>query len=154
YIDPGNLVKADDTVLTTLVSLDQMYAYFDLDERTTLHLQELIRDGKIHWIKNGDSERGRKLTVKLGLANEEGYPSEGIVNFADNRVAPDTGTWRLRGLFDNSDRVLSPGLYVRMRLPIGDPHDATLVAEQALGTDQGQKFVYVVKDFIDPETKE
>jgi RND family efflux transporter MFP subunit len=138
YIDPGNLVKADDTVLTTIVSVGKIFAYFDLDERSTLELQGLIRMGKIVW---SDDD---KLPVSLGLADEKGYPRKGTINFSDNRVDPDTGTWRLRGLFDNADGVLTPGLYVRIRLPIGVPHQATLVAEQALGTDQGQRFVYVV----------
>jgi RND family efflux transporter MFP subunit len=139
YIDPGNLVKADDTVLTSLVSLDPIYAYFDLDERTALRLQKLIRDGKLNSPQDGN------LPVRLGLANEEGFPRHGTTNFADNRIDPDTGTWRLRALFKNPTHVLAPGLFVRVRLPIGDPFPAILIPEQALGTDQGQKFVYVVK---------
>jgi RND family efflux transporter MFP subunit len=137
YIDPGNLVKADDTVLTTLVSRGPIYAYFDLDERTAMHLQKMIREGKIKWSLDAE------LPVLLALA-EEGYHHKGEINFADNRVDPDTGTWRLRGLFANKDHVLTPGLFVRIRLPLGEPFKALLVSEQALGTDQGQKFVYVV----------
>jgi RND family efflux transporter MFP subunit len=140
YIDPGNLVKADETALTTIVSLDPIYAYFDADERTTLQLQRLIRQGKIRW------SPGTELPVLLGLADEDGFPKQGTINFADNRVDPDTGTWRLRGIFHNSDHALSPGLFVRMRTPIGKPYWATLLSEEALGTDQGQKFVYVVDD--------
>jgi RND family efflux transporter MFP subunit len=148
FIDPGNLVKEDETVLTTIVDLDPIYAYFDLDERTTLRFQKLVRDKKIAWSTEA------KLTVYLGLANEEndtstdqkGFPRKGTIHFADNRVDPDTGTWRLRGIFRNEDLSLSSGLFVRVRLPIGDPFDALLVAEQALGTDQGQKFVYVVDE--------
>jgi RND family efflux transporter MFP subunit len=138
YIDPGNLVKADDTVLTSVVSLDPIYAYFDLDERTTLRLQDLMRQGKIKWTaKEG-------LPVTMGLTNEVGYPRRGSVDFSDNRVDAETGTWRLRGRFPNPQAVLSPGLFVRVRLPIGAAHEAILISEQALGTDQGQKFVYVV----------
>lgn len=140
YIDPGNLVKADDTVLTTLVSLDPIYVYFDLDERTTLRLQRLIRQGSAQWA----SENG--LPMLAGRVDEEGFPRAGVVNFADNRVDADTGTWRLRGRFANSGLDLTPGLFVRVRLPIGSPYDALLVSEQALGTDQGQKFLYVVDD--------
>lgn len=140
YIDPGNLVKADETALTTIVSLDPIYAYFDLDERTTLQLQRLIRQGKMQW------SAGASLEVLLGLADEDGFPRKGTINFADNRVDPDTGTWRLRGLFANPDQSLAPGLFVRIRLPIGNPYSATLVSEEALGTDQGQKFLYVVTD--------
>jgi RND family efflux transporter MFP subunit len=139
YLDPGNLVKADDTVLTSIVSLDPIYAYFDLDERTTLRLQKLIRDGKLSWSLDG------KLPVLLGLADEEGYPLKGAIDFADNKVDADTGTWRLRALVHNADLGLAPGYFVRVRLPIGIPHRAILVSEQALGTDQGQKFVYVVE---------
>jgi RND family efflux transporter MFP subunit len=138
FIDPGNLVKADDTPLTSIVSVDPIYAYFDLDERTTLRLQRLIREGRVQWSQD------KGLPVMLGLADEEGFPQQGTVNFADNRVDPDTGTWRLRGLFANAQRILSPGLFVRIRLPVGNAYQATMVSEQALGTDQGQKFVYVV----------
>jgi RND family efflux transporter MFP subunit len=140
YIDPGNLVKTDDTILTTLVSLDPIYAYFDLDERTALRLQRVFREHNIDWSKNA------KMPLYLGLADEENFPHRGTINFADNRIDPDTGTWRLRGVFSNAHQLLSPGLFVRVRLPIGDPYSAILVSEQALSTDQGQKFVYVVND--------
>jgi RND family efflux transporter MFP subunit len=139
YIDPGNLVKTDDTLLTTLCSLDPIYAYFDLDERTTLRVQRLFREHQIDWTKN------TSLPVFLGLADEEGFPHKGTINFADNRLDPDTGTWRLRGIFANVQYILSPGLFVRIRLPVGDPYKAILISEQALGTDQGQKYVYVVE---------
>jgi RND family efflux transporter MFP subunit len=139
-IDPGNLVKADDTSVTSIVSLDPIYAYFDLDERSLLRLKRLIREKKVKW----SLDEG--LPVFLGLTDEEGFPHPGTVNFADNRVDADTGTWRLRGRFDNKDHALAPGLFVRVRLPIGQPYKAILVSEEALGTDQGQKFVYVVDE--------
>jgi RND family efflux transporter MFP subunit len=139
FIDPGNLVKADDTALTTIVSLDPIYAYFNLDERSTLKAQQLIREKKIEW----NPDKG--LPVWLGMANEEGFPRrDGKIKFVDNRVDPDTGTWQLRALFTNPDRALTPGLFVRIRLPVGNPYKPLLVAEEALGTDQGQKFLYVV----------
>ncbi|HLJ92995.1 MAG TPA: efflux RND transporter periplasmic adaptor subunit [Gemmataceae bacterium] len=140
YLDPGNLVKADETTLTTIVSLDPIYAYFDADERTTLRLQRLVRTQKIRWSLDAG------LPVLLGLADEEGFPRKGTINFADNRLDPDTGTWRLRALCANSDFALSPGMFVRMRAPVGEQYRATLISEQALGTDQGQKFVYVVNE--------
>ncbi len=139
-IDPGNLVKADDTSVTSIVSLDPVYAYFDLDERSLLKLKRLIREKKIEWSMDSG------IPVYLGLADEKGFPHEGTINFADNRVDADTGTWRLRGRFDNKDQALSPGVFVRVQLPIGNSYQATLVAEEALGTDQGQKFIYVVDD--------
>ncbi len=139
-ISPGNLVKADDTSVTSIVSLDPVYAYFDLDERTMLLLKRLIREKKIEWSLDAG------LPVLMGLADEKGFPREGKINFAENRVDPDTGTWRLRGRFDNHDNSLTPGLFVRMRLPIGVAHPAILINEEALGTDQGQKFIYVIDD--------
>ena len=126
-------------MLTSIVSLNPIYAYFDLDERTTLRLQKLIRDGKLSWSLDA------KLPVLLGLADDEGYPLKGAIDFADNKVDADTGTWRLRALVNNADLALAPGYFVRVRLLIGNPHRAILVSEQALGTDQGQKFVYVVE---------
>jgi len=138
FIDPGNLVKADDTILTGIVGLDPMYAAFDVDERTVLRLRRLIREGKIA------SAREKKIPVLLGLADEDDFPLRGVIDFVDNRVDVQTGTLRVRGVFDNKDRFLSPGMFVRVRVPIGDPYPATLVAEKALGSDQGQRFVYVV----------
>jgi RND family efflux transporter MFP subunit len=154
-IDPGNLVKADDTSLTSIVSLDPIYATFDLDERSLLELRTLIRGGTMKWSLKQDEG----LPVHLGLADEEGFPHEdGVINFADNRVDADTGTWRLRGEFPNPDlssdksaghipeHVLAPGMFVRIRLPMGKPYQAVLIPEVALGTDQGQKFIYVVDE--------
>lgn len=146
YIDPGNLVKADDSILTTVVELDPVYVYFDVDERATLRLKQLVREGKLDLDPEARSPVLREAgpTVLMALANEEGFPHRGSIDFADNRVDSDTGTWRLRGVFDNPRHSLSSGLFVHIRLPIGDPYKALLVAEQALGTDQGQRFVYVV----------
>ncbi len=139
-IDPGNLVKADDTALTTIVSLDPMYVYFDVDERTLLTVRRLVRERKAR------SYREATLPVYCGLSDEEGFPHEGKINFADNQVDPATGTLKCRGEFPNADRLLSPGLFARVRLPIGSPHKSTLVTERALGTEQGQRFLYVVND--------
>src|SRR4029450_13183978 len=84
------------------------------------------------------------IPVWLGLANEDGHPPRGTVNFIDNQVNPRTGTLRVRGVFPNKDESLSPGYFARVRVPIGAPHRALLVTERALDTDQGQKVVYVV----------
>jgi hypothetical protein len=117
-----------------------MYVYFDVDERTLLLILHWMREGKIP----GMREKGAE--VRLGLANEEGYPHKGTIDFIDNRLDPGTGTLRLRGVFDNSEEILYPGLFVRLRIQIGKPHQAVLVAERALGTDQGQKFLNLVTD--------
>jgi RND family efflux transporter MFP subunit len=139
-IDPWNMVKADETALTTIVSLERIYAYFDVDEPTVLRLRRLVREGKIKALQEAN------MRVLLGLADEEGYPHEGTVNFVDNQIDGNTGTLRMRGVFQNHDHLLTPGCFVRIRLPIGTPHNALLVSEQALGRDQGQKYLFVVND--------
>jgi RND family efflux transporter MFP subunit len=145
-ITEGNLVTADSTLLTTIVSVDPMYAYFDVDERTLLDLQKMVREGKLK--AKGDDE---EIPVELGVQNEEGYPHKGTINFAENRFDPNTGTIRIRGVFENplpkvGKRVLAPGMFVRIRVPIGDPHPALLISERAIGRDQGQTFVFVLDD--------
>jgi RND family efflux transporter MFP subunit len=140
----GNLIQSGDqgggTLLTTIVSVDPMYAYFDVDEHTVLRVRQLIREGKAKSARDGE------LPVWLGLANEDGYPHRGTVNFVDNQVNPKTGTLRLRGVFPNKDEALSPGFFARVRVPIGFPHQALLVSDRALDTDQGQKILYVVNE--------
>jgi RND family efflux transporter MFP subunit len=140
----GNLVQAGQngggTLLTTIVSVDPMYVYFDIDEGTDLEIRRLIREGQT------PATRDAELPVLLGLANEEGFPHRGTINFVDNQMNPRTGTLRLRGVFANDDEFLSPGYFVRVRLPIGEPHSALLVNERALESNQGQRILYVVDD--------
>jgi RND family efflux transporter MFP subunit len=140
----GNLIRSGDqnggTLLTTLVSVDPMYVYFDMDERTVLRVRQLIREGKAK--SAGESE----WPVWLGLATEERFPHRGKINFEDNQVNPKTGTLRVRGVFPNKDEALSPGLFARVRVPIGQPHRALLITDRAIDTDQGQKIVYVVTE--------
>jgi RND family efflux transporter MFP subunit len=138
----GNLIQSGDqnggTLLTTIVSVDPMYAYYDVDERTVQRISKLIREGKVKW--------GRKTEwpVSLGLATEEGFPHHGTVNFVDNQVNPKTGTLRVRGVFPNKDEALAPGFFARVRVPVGPPRQALLVTDRALDNDQGQKILYVV----------
>jgi RND family efflux transporter MFP subunit len=136
----GNLVTAETTLLTTVVSVDPMYAYFDVDEHTVLNIRTLIRAGK------AKSARDVEWPVMLELANETGHPHLGTINFVDNQVNPKTGTLRVRAVFPNKDEVLTPGLFVRVRVPIGFPHQALLITDRAIDTDQGQKIVYVVNE--------
>ncbi len=140
-IDEGNLVTQDSTLLTTIVSIDPMYAYFDADEGSVLYVRQLIREGKVH-----SAREGVAVPVLLGLANEPAYPHQGTVNFVDNQVNPQTGTLRLRGVFPNEDKALEPGYFARVQLLIGQSHGALLVTERAFDTDQGQKILYVVND--------
>jgi RND family efflux transporter MFP subunit len=139
-VDPGNMVKADDTVLTHLCSIDPMYAYFDIDERTYLNIKSALEQA-------GYSRSQQKaLKVFLGLSNEKDFPHEGVVDFVDTGANGDSGSVWLRAVFPNKDRRVAPGLFVRVRLPVSDPHPAVLISERALATDQGQKFVWVVDD--------
>jgi RND family efflux transporter MFP subunit len=138
----GNLIQAGDqgggTLLTTIVSVDPIYTYFDVDERTVLRVRQLIREGK------AKSARETEWPVWLGLATEEGFPHQGKINFENNQVNPKTGTLRVRGMFRNEDEALSPGFFARVRMPIGQAHKALLVSDRAIDTDQGQKIVYIV----------
>jgi RND family efflux transporter MFP subunit len=140
----GNLIQSGDqanvTLLTTIVSVDPMYGYFDADERTVLRVRQLIRKGKTQPVEEV------ALPVSLGLANEDGFPHAGMVDFIDNQINPKTGTQRFRGTFPNKDDVLVPGLFARVRMPISAPHQALLVTDRAIDTDQGQKIVYTVND--------
>jgi|HubBroStandDraft_6_1064221.scaffolds.fasta_scaffold31161_4 RND family efflux transporter MFP subunit len=137
-IQSGNL--AGGTRLTTIVSVDPIHAYFEVDELTVQRVRQLIREGKLK------SSRGTAVPVSLGLAAEDGFPHQGIVNFVDNQLNPSTGTMRTRGVFPNKDELLSAGFFARVRVPVGPAHEGLLVSDRALDNDQGQKIVYVVND--------
>jgi len=140
-VDPGNLIKADDTILTSIVSQDPMYVYFDVDEQNTLHVRRMIREGKVK------ARSEKEVPVMLGLSDEApAFPHAGIVDFTDNRVDVNTGSLRFRANVRNETGILTPGLFVRVRLPIGDPHPTLYVREEALASDQGRKIVYVLVD--------
>ncbi len=138
----GNLIQSGDqnsgTLLTTIVSVDPMYVYFDVDERTVLRIRQLIREGK------AASAGQTRWPVALGLATDEGFPHQGTINFEDNQVNPKTGTLRVRGVFPNKDEALSPGFFARVRVTIGKAHQAVLVSDRAIDTDQGEKVLYIV----------
>ncbi|MBL8794358.1 MAG: efflux RND transporter periplasmic adaptor subunit [Planctomycetia bacterium] len=135
-VDPGNLVKADETILTVLVAEAPMYAYFDVDERTLL--RQLLREGKLAFSLSD------RVAVQIGLADEDGFPHAGVVNFVDNKLDTGTGSMWMRAQFTEPRRPIKAGMFIRVRFPLGQQYRAVLVAEQALGTDQGQKFVYVI----------
>ncbi|HEV3263591.1 MAG TPA: efflux RND transporter periplasmic adaptor subunit [Gemmataceae bacterium] len=137
-VDPGNLVNADNTILTTIVSDSQLYAYFDVDERTYMDLRESTTAGQSSWFS------GLQFPVLMRLVNEDDFSRSGTVNFIDNRVSGSTGTIRMRGVFDNPAGILRAGLFVRIRLPIGKPYSTLLIPDEALLSDQGRSYVYVV----------
>ena len=133
-ITAGNLVTADVTPLTSVVSTDKVYAYFDADERVFLKYSQLARQG----------QRGQSTPVYLGLSNEDGNPHQGQMNFMDNQVNPKTGTIRGRAVFDNSKGEYTPGLYARLKLVGSGTYSAVLITDEAVGTDLGKKFVLVM----------
>jgi membrane fusion protein, multidrug efflux system len=155
-VDPGNLATADTTLLTSIVTINPVYAYFDVDERTYLELQK----------------RSTKR-VLMRLANEDKYAHIGDLDFVDNRVNANAGTMRMRGVFDafqggdgvvaaigdapniltRLPTILSAGLFCRVRVPVGDPYYAILIPDAAVQTDQGRKFVFVVTPKIDKDGK-
>jgi multidrug efflux system membrane fusion protein len=142
-VTEGNLVngsQGQSTLLTTIVSLDPIYCYMDADEHAVLKYQKLAREGK------RVSERDAQIPCEIGLANEEGFPHQGAIDFVDNRVDPNTGTLRARGVFPNGDRSLTPGFFARLRITGSAKYPALLIPDQAVGTDQAQKFVYVIND--------
>jgi RND family efflux transporter MFP subunit len=143
YVTVGNLIQGGDqggTLLTTIVSVDPIYANFDMDERTVQRVGQLIREGR------AESASSTGWPVALGLATEDGFPHRGTINFVDNQVNPKTGTLRMRCMFPNPDEALTPGFFARVRVPVSPPHQALLVNDQALDNDQGQRILYVLNE--------
>jgi RND family efflux transporter MFP subunit len=134
----GNLVNIGDPVLTTVVSNDRMYAYFDASEALYLKYMRAARDG------SRPSSRDVPNAVRLGLANEEGFPHEGHMDFVDNRLNPATASMRGRAVFDNKEGLYTPGLFARIQLVGSGSYSATLVSDRAITTDQTRKVVLVV----------
>lgn len=136
-VTAGNLVSGE-TLLTTVVSLDPIYVYFDGDERAYLKYGKLAREG------SRPSSRDARNPVVMGLADETGYPHRGVMDFVDNALDPSTGTIRARAVFSNRDRRFTPGLFARLRLIGSGKYEATLIQDKAVGTDQDRKFVYLL----------
>jgi len=145
-LDSGNLVSDDSTILATVVSEDPICVNFDIDERTLLRLRRSVNEGKI--------KVGTELPVLMRLADEGDFSHRGTVDFTDNRLDPEKGTIRLRAEFPNPRpqagvRLMSPGMFVHVRLAIGGPYKALLVTDRTVASDQGLHYVYV----IDAENK-
>jgi RND family efflux transporter MFP subunit len=141
-VTEGNLITgglgSQGTLLTTIVSLDPIYAYFEADEGSLLKYDRLAREGQ------RPSSREYRNPVHVGLADEKGFPHEGVMDFVDNQVDRGTGTILGRALLPNPDLSLVPGLFARLRLPGSGQYRATLLPDEAIASDQSQKFVYVV----------
>jgi RND family efflux transporter MFP subunit len=143
----GNLVEAN-TLLATVVSQDPMYGYFDVDETTVERIAKLMREGKLKSVREGENKY-EKYPVDLGLSDGSDYPFTGYVDYVSNQVDPSTGTLPVRVVIANPQppqgpRVFIPDMYLRVRLPIGEAHQALLVPQAAIQTDQSQKYVLVV----------
>jgi membrane fusion protein, multidrug efflux system len=186
YLTTGNLVNQDVTQLTTVVSMDPIYVYFDMDESTFLRINSTLNEATLGTPKQRaemisgleaaavgflsfDREQSPFLAacalavgttmrsdvpVQMGVQGEAGYPHLGHINFIDNQVNPGTGSIQVRGVFRNppvssGTQQFVPGMFVRVRLPIGQPHPALLVIDRAVTSDQAVKYVYV----YDPEKK-
>ncbi|HEX9741992.1 MAG TPA: efflux RND transporter periplasmic adaptor subunit, partial [Nitrospiraceae bacterium] len=140
-VTEGNLINggtAESTLLTTIVSLDPIHVYFEADERSFLKYTRLSLNGK------QPGSRESPSPVYVALADEQGFPHKGYVDFVDNRLDPNTGTMAGRGIIPNPDLMLTPGLFARVRLPGSGKYEALMIPDEAVGTDLSQKFVYVV----------
>jgi multidrug efflux system membrane fusion protein len=133
----GNLVQADQSILTSIVSLDPVYVYFQPSESIFLRYSRLASNGKRATSDN---------LVRVGLADDQDYPYTGTMNFVNNQVDPDTGTITLRAVLPNPERVFTPGLYARVQLESGSEFKAILIDQKAVMTDQNRKYVYVIDD--------
>jgi multidrug efflux system membrane fusion protein len=140
WVTEGNYINVaggNGMILTTIVSVDPVYVYADVDENALLKFNALVRSGKL------GSGTG-KVPVELQLADEENFPHQGFIESFDNKLDPQTGSIILRAAFPNGDGRIVPGLFARIRIPGSEKHPAVLIEETAIGTDQAQKFVLTV----------
>lgn len=131
-------VAGSASLLTTIVSVDPVYVYADMDEDSYLKFSQLVRAGKL-----GDDDHG-KIPVQMELADETNFPHRGCIESFDNHLDADMGSILMRAVFSNDDGSLVPGLFARIRVPMSDRHSALLVDERAIGTDLSQKYVLLL----------
>ncbi len=137
-VDVGNLVTADQTILATLVSDESLHVYFDMDERTFLKLRRMKSQDEI------SAEAGPSVEVDIALADSEIFDRKALVTFFDNQLDSATGTLRVRATVKNPDGILSPGLFVRVRYPVGEAEELSTIPELSLASDQGKPYLFVV----------
>lgn len=140
FFDVGDLVTADRSLLTNIVSLKPTWAYFDVDQNTGRRYHQLVLAGKAKAAQSGE------IPVQMGLGDDKTFPIAGKIDFVSNQLDPNTGSIRMRAVFPNEDGTLVAGLFGRIRMPISAPHPALLVQDSAVGTNQAQKYVLVVDD--------
>ena len=141
-VTEGNLINGGTggTLLTTIVSLDPIYCYAEADEQSYLKYTRLAQEGK------RPSSRQVRNPAYLALADETGFPHKGYVDFVDNQLDPSTGTIRGRGIFPNPDLTLTPGLFARIRIPGSGKYEAILIPDEAIGSDQSERFIMIVNN--------
>lgn len=142
----GDLIEPQQTLMATITDDRVVYAYFNFSETDLLRLREAARKAGE---KMGDKPPA--WPIHLGMANETGYPHTGAIDYVAPQVDRTTGTIEIRGRFENPNRVLLAGLFVRIQVPVGKPKEALVIAERAIGLDQGQRFVLVLdeKNIVD-----
>lgn len=140
----GNLVNAggSDPVLTSIVSIDPIFLYFNIDERSLQRYQKTYAER----IRQGNRLKEAKFPFHFGMDSESGFPNQGVLDFANNRVDRETGTIQVRGVVANPASRFTPGSRVRVRIPFGDPYDAVLVPDTAILTDQDKKYLLVINE--------
>lgn len=140
-VTEGNLVRENETLLTTVVQLDPVYFYFDIDERSYLSYQRIAKNGGASSASNG-----KRLPVQVMLTDEKTFTHKGELDFTDNRLDTATGTMRLRAIFENKDQFLTPGLFGRIAVPGSPEYNAVMLPDEAILTDLDRRYVYVVGD--------
>lgn len=144
-VDSGNVIVADSTVLANIVNDESVYVYFNASEQDILRLRDRFR-AENPGVTSLPGIREMRWPFQLGLMTEDGYPHDGVLDYSAPELDASTGTQQVRGVIPNQDGRLLPGLFARVRVPIGDPYQALLVTERALGSDQGQRYLLTVND--------
>ncbi len=141
-VDVGNVVSQNVTVLVNVVSVKPIWAYIYVDQNSAQHVQTLVKEGKIEAFRSG------KVPAKMsvGVGGDETFPIHGLIDYTSPELDARTGTVQVRAVFPNENETLVAGVFGRIQVPVSAPHPALLVADRAIGTDQGQKFILVVDD--------
>ncbi len=140
-VTEGNLVTGgtkEATLLTTIMALDPIYCYIEVDERSSLKYRQMYRDG------TRASGLFTKVPAEMALVSEQGWPHQGHIDFVDNQVNSETGTILARAVFPNPDRLMAPGFFAKVRIPGSGEYDGLLIRDMAVGDDQGGSYVWVL----------